>query len=615
MSLFYSKIKLIASLGLKEVILVAMYRVMIKLNLHPVCKIKSDIPSGPFFYETKLPWSDLPSVSSWKDYGSLFSHIKFPLGNCPPDWLANPINGYKSDQSLLPWWKISDFDESTGDVKLIWEQSRMDWVLAFAQRARNGDKNSLASLNSWLTDWIEKNPPYLGANWKCGQEASIRVIHLCSAVLILGQELKPLPSLMHLIDLHLRRIEPTIHYAMAQNNNHGTSEAAALYIGGSFLSSNGYKDGESWEMLGRYWLENRSDKLIENDGSFSQYSLNYHRMLLDTFSIVEVWRQKIKGSFFSQKFYDKTRLATLWLYQMVEPSSGDGPNSGANDGTRLLQLTDSNYRDYRPTIQLAMTLFHKRTAYIEQGPWLLQLAWLGIPAATTKPPVFSNCDYDDGGYKLLRYGKAMMMLRLAQFRYRPSQSDVLHIDLWVNGVNIFRDAGSFSYNSKPDHSAYFAGTVSHNTIQFDDRDQMPKLARFLFGNWLKMDHFSQISKFNDRVSCSAGYQDYLGSKHHRKVNLCKSSLHVEDEVSGFANKAVLRWRIHNSDWRIESTPEGVFLSDGINKLTVTSDVPIIRADIVDGWESLFYMHKQVVPVLEVEIGLAGIISSEFSWTS
>ena len=103
MSLFLSRVKLIASLGLKEVILVTIYRVMIKLSLHPVCKVKSHIPTGSFFSKSQLPRSDLPAVSSWQDYGSLFSHIKFPLGNCPPDWLANPISGDSGDRSLLPW--------------------------------------------------------------------------------------------------------------------------------------------------------------------------------------------------------------------------------------------------------------------------------------------------------------------------------------------------------------------------------------------------------------------------------------------------------------------------------------------------------------------------------
>ena len=47
--------------------------------------------------------------------------------------------------------------------------------------------------------------------------------------------------------------------------------------------------------MGRYGtnLARRSSaQLIGRDGSFSQYSLNYHRLMLDTFCIVEIWRQE-----------------------------------------------------------------------------------------------------------------------------------------------------------------------------------------------------------------------------------------------------------------------------------------------------------------------------------
>ncbi len=317
MLLIWIKFKSILNLGLIEVIKVIFYRLSIKLSIHPVCKLKGHAPAGPFFGTSRLKKLGLPAVSSWDSYGSLFSHINIPLGESPPDWLANPITGDKFEFDLAPWWKISDFEEKTGDIKLIWEQSRMDWVLAFAQRARNGDQKSLNRLNIWLGHWLEKNPPYFGANWKCGQEASIRVIHLCCAALILGQETHSLSGLQQLIRLHLRRVSPTIHYAIAQNNNHGTSEAAALFIGGSFLCSLGCSDGERWERLGRYWLENRTKKLIGKDGSFSQYSLNYHRMLLDTLSIVEVWRQRLELPSFSSSFYNKAQLAASWLYQMI----------------------------------------------------------------------------------------------------------------------------------------------------------------------------------------------------------------------------------------------------------------------------------------------------------
>ena len=586
---------------------------MIKLGCHPVCKIKSAIPNGPFFEKSRLLESSLSALSDWDTTGRLFSHLKIDLEDKPPCWLKNPINGDEFPSQRVPWWKISDFDDSIGDIKLVWEQSRMNWVVAFAQRARNGDSRSLDRLNLWLSDWLDSNPPYLGPNWKCGQEASIRVIHLCSAALILGQERGSLLGLQDLIRLHLRRIAPTIHYAIAQNNNHGTSEAAALFIGGSWLTALGALDGEKYEKLGRKWLQDRASKLIEKDGSFSQYSLNYHRMALDTFSIVEVWLRSLNLESLPPTFYNSAVQATSWLYQMVSPACGDGPNLGANDGSLILQLTDSSYRDYRPSIQLASALFEGRRAYSKTGLWDLHLAWLGITNYESDPPRYLNCDYDFGGYKILRSADADVIFRYPKFRYRPSQADAMHIDLWVNGINVLSDAGSYSYNSIPDMSGYFNGTASHNTVQFDDRDQMPKLGRFLFGSWLKSKHVSPISVSEAGVSCSASYRDYRGAEHLRQVNLDDTGLIVSDYVKGFKRKAVIRWRLPDSHWILENTLDGVQVSNGVNVLTVKSDIPFLRAEIVEGWKSLFYMQKVSISVLEVEIGSADTISTEVSW--
>lgn len=613
MMLFWIRLKSIVDLGLTEVFKVAVYRLLIKLRIHPVCRIKGYSSSGVFFGASILPKLGLSSISSWDSSGSLFSYIDVPLDESPPNWQANPITGIKSEFHLTPWWEISDFEEKTGDVKLVWEMSRMDWVVAFAQRARNGDHKSLDRLNTWLAHWLDNNPPYLGVNWKCGQEASIRVIHLCCAALILGQERSSLLGLQELIRLHLRRIAPTIHYAIAQNNNHGTSEAAALFIGGSWLTALGALDGEKYEKMGRKWLEDRASKLVEKDGSFSQYSLNYHRMALDTFSIVEVWLRSLNFQTLSPNFYNSAAQATLWLHQMVSPVSGDGPNLGANDGSLILQLTDSSYRDYRPSVQLASALFLGRRAYSKTGLWDLHLAWLGITNYESDPTRYLNCDYDFGGYKILRSADANIIFRYPRFRYRPSQADSMHIDLWINGINVLSDAGSYSYNSIPDMSGYFNGTASHNTVQFDDRDQMPKLGRFLFGSWLKSKHVPPISVSDAGVSCSASYRDYRGAEHLRQVNLNDTSLNVYDYVKGFKRKAVIRWRLPDSKWILENTLNGVHVSNGVYVLTVKSDVAFIRAEIVEGWKSLFYMQKVPVSVLEVEIGASGSITTEVNW--
>ena len=67
-------------------------------------------------------------------------------------------------------------------------------------------------------------------------------------------------------------------------------------------------------------------------------------------------------------------------------------------------------------------------------------------------------------------------------------------------------------------------------------------------------------------------------------------------------------------WDVQSTTESVKVSDGVGVLTVTSDVPILSAHLVEGWVSMFYMQKDSAPVLEVEIGRAGKFTTEYRWT-
>jgi hypothetical protein len=594
------------------------YRLGVRFGLNPVRRLKADKPQAPFFSPVQHTETEvIPVAHGWQFEALLFSHWPFALSDAPPDWLANPLNGERVAAPNRDWWQIPDFDPAVGDIKLIWELSRMDWVLVFAQRAHQGDLASLDRLNAWLADWCENNPPYKGPNWKCGQEASIRVMHLAMATLILGQVRKAAPGLLELLRLHLQRIAPTVQYAMAQANNHGTSEAAALFIGGSWLAALGVPEGELWASKGRLWLENRAKHLIGLQGSFSQYSLNYHRVMLDTFCMAEVWRRHLELPAFSMRWQSRALAATEWLRHMVISFNGDGPNVGANDGARLLQLTDTPYRDYRPSVALAMALFAQQRAYAESGPWEHILQWLGVAAPQAESPPPQSRVADDGGFAILRCGDALVMLRYPRFRFRPSQADALHLDFWLGPDNLLRDAGTYSYNTDKSWLDYFPGTGSHNTIQFDGRDQMPRLGRFLFGAWLKTKWLSPLRTEGDVQSFGAGYRDYWGAVHRRQVHLSERTLQVQDVVSGFSSKAVMRWRLAAGNWQLEIRDDCLRLVDvgaGVKfELLVQATAPIVRAELFEGWESRFYMHKAPIPVLEVEVHKACSLITELRW--
>lgn len=586
------RLSTIRTLGLVNVARVALYRIGIRSKIHPVLRLSAEVPTGPFL-ESSPP--DRPKAipsTSWRDRSLYFSRHTFPLNSdgSPPDWHVNPFQSGARISNDHSWSEIPDFDPNAGDIKGVWEASRFDWLVAMAERASLGDHSELDRLNLWLADWANNNKPYLGVNWKCGQEASIRIMHMATAALILGQVESSSVGMRSLVSLHLQRIAPTMNYAIGQANNHGTSEAAALFIGGSWLGgSQGYK----WAELGRRWLEDRAKVLVGQDGSFSQYSVVYHRMMLDTYSLCEVWRRTFELPPFSDQLNKRLCAAVDWLYTMADPATGNAPNMGANDGARLMPLTDTDFRDFRPTLQLAAALFLGKRAIADHGQWDQPATWLGVPPVTDAMPSATSVSFEDGGYHVMSVDSAKVVLRYPHFRFRPSQADALHVDLWVKGRNILRDAGTYSYSSF--EGEWFAGTAAHNTVEFDQRNQMPRLGRFLFGSWLRAEDVMKVSECNEGFQAAAGYTDDHGAKHHRSVTITSTSLTCIDRIGGAFTSACLRWRLAPDEWKLE----GRRLLGGDVEMEVITDNEDIGLQLNNGWESLYYQHREQIPVLEI----------------
>lgn len=600
------------ALGPQNVARVASYRLGIKTGVHPVLRLRGAHPrtQKPYFSATRrIVREGLHPRQQVSGSITAFGHILVPCGIKPPDWHRSVLTGTKA-QADQPWHRIGAFSAALGDIKGVWELSRFDWLLGMAQRAAAGDADELERLNLWIADWVQSNPAYLGSNWMCGQEASIRVLHLATAALLLDQVEAPLPGLIELVTAHLRRIAPTMSYAVGQDNNHGTSEAAALFVGGTWLESLGGSEGSKWAAIGRQRLAERATRLIEADGSFSQYSTVYHRVVLDTYSFAETWRRRLGLAAFPSEQQSRLAAATRWLHQMVDRLSGDAPNLGANDGAWLFVLEDSDYRDFRPSLQWAAALFLDRRAIAYDGLWDQRLLWLGVdrPALPLEPP--KSRSFGDGGYHVARCGRAVAYMRYPRYRFRPSQADALHVDLWVDGENLLRDGGTLSYNASAADTDYFGGTASHNTVMFDGRDQMPRLSRFLFGMWLPRFPALLAEDGSSSVNASAEYTDHRGATHRRELRLQDSRLTVTDTLDGNAKQAVLRWRLAPGDWVLQ----GDSIRSGrraVQFMSRGSDPP--RVTLSEGQESRYYARKTVLPVAEVSVSVPARIVTEFEF--
>ncbi len=611
------KLTTLLRLGPHNLARVGLYRVGLRTGLHPVLKAKGQPVSGPHFAPLPAQTQAKPQTPPepnrrWDDALWYFGHHAIPHDGKAPDWFANPFGSAMHTHADTPWWQIDDF--SAGDIKGVWEMSRLDWAVAYATCAAHGDGTALARLNAWLADWSARNPPYLGPNWKCGQEASVRVMHLVLAAMVLRQDHAPTPALRAQIANHLARIAPTISYAIGQQNNHGTSEAGALFMGGSFLVGHDPR-AEGWMRTGRRWLEERARTLIAGDGSFSQYSMNYHRVMLDTYALAESWRRWRDLPGFSDTLNTRLCAATRWMHAMTSADSGDAPNTGANDGARLMPLIAGDYRDFRPSVQLAAALFCGARAY-PPGPWDALLAWLGV-AGRQEPLVgqaegtsLAGRSFDDGGYHLMKAGAAVAVMRYPRFRFRPSQADALHLDLMVHGRNMLRDSGTWTYNSQGTHNTedatWFGSTPAHNTITFDGRSQMPQLSRFLYGAWLKAQGVKTVREDGDgRLIAAAGYTDHKGARHHRHVAMGRGELVCTDTLSGRFDEACLRWRLAPGPWRLE----GRRLTGETMQIEIDSDPQGCTLTLSHAPESRYYQQRNDVPVLEVRLKQPGRIVS------
>jgi hypothetical protein len=541
-----------------------------------------------------------------------FAHHWRSVGS-PPDWFRDPWTQQSWGKAGTHWSLTEEFASSGVDIKVIWELSRFEWTVVLARAfALTGRKEFLHTLCVWLDSWTQSNPANAGANWKCAQETSIRLLRFLEALRCLAWDPSAASAIHAFVAAHLRRIEATLSYAIGQDNNHATSEAAAMWVGGRWLIANGAQGdlarfAARVARRGQRQLVERIMRLVSPDGTFSQYSANYQRMLLATIAIVEAWRHSFAMPTPFGDCMERVTAALEWLAAMVEPGSGDAPNLGANDGTALLISPATSYPDHRPTLQLASCLL-QRVRRFPPGPWDDASRYWGVEPQDFPLEVMHRRSRVcmPGGFVCLvgDEQRSWALLRVPSYRFRPSQADALHVDVWLDGANVVRDTGSYSYNSPGPWHEYFSGTRGHSTCEFDGRDQMPRLGRFLFARWLSCEEFRYLDEGFSGREVVAAYTDYAGARHRRSVRLCDSRCIVQDDVSGFRRSAVIRWHLASGPWTLSESR-----LQGPNVLIDVEGSGHFEIRVIEGWESRAYLDRQPVTVLEIEMPAPGSLKT------
>lgn len=518
-----------------------------------------------------------------------FSSIELDYGN-PIDWHYNPLTKVRVDKDLK-WFQIPDFDPDRGDIKVIWEASRFAHFYSFVRAFLiTKNKKYYNAFSEQLDSWVRDNKYSFGSNYKCGQEATIRMINAiitysafkeCNLITEKDKE-----NLSKLIEGSYKKVLSNFFYAhKCIKNNHTLSEITGLIIG-AWCSEDQNRLERAYELLNK-----EIDQQFTPDGGYIQNSFNYQRLALQLMEFNLKISEKTGGHINDQN-KEKIINSVHQLYQLQD-INGDVPNKGANDGALLFPVSSCDYRDFRPIINSLSCIINNERIYQsglydEEALWFFNRDANDLPIKEVEK---KSKSYKDAGlFSLRKDRETFMMIVLKDNKTRPGQMDQLHVDLWHKGKNILCDSGSYSYADPIGKEMSL--TAAHNTAKLKNIEQMNKRGAFFVTDWSRAKDL-KLSKnsFTGTMVSKNGY------KHTRHIKSVDKGYVIKDEVTG--NGEYCEFNFH--------TPYDINV--GHNEIDIYNNDKLICRIIVDvdgeitvkkSYRSIYYLRKEEINCLSIK---------------
>lgn len=502
----------------------------------------------------ELPFEDQAQLKQLSDNilkgkFQFFSSISYDLG---PDynWVTNPDTGFIYDANLH-FTQIKDLDPKAGDIKYVWEKSRFAWLHTLMRSDKHLGTNHGDFVISEILSWIAANPINRGPNWKCSQETSLRILNWTWALYFYKHHIALTETVWNTIQqsiyAQLHHVYQNIHFSrIAVRNNHAITETMMLYLSGLLFPW--FPESKKWLANGKQWLEQEIEYQLYADGTFLQFSMNYHRVAIQLLTWT-IGLSKLHNINLAPVVNERASQSLKFLYACMDTQTGFLPNYGNNDGAIFFPLNSKAYRNYKPQLAaLAQMLGHKQAEAFEDAAWFNVQENGSLPELSIIDGAYN---FPIGGFYLLREGNTLTFIRCGKHKDRPAQSDNLHLDIWVNGENLLVDAGSYKYNTTPEELNSFFGDLGHNVFGVKGFNQMLKGGRFIWYYWSQAKEAEWIKnpqgwEFNGAISA---YQ-YLSKDCIVKRSVFKPSgrleWHIDDEIIGIENQEfVQNWLVNN----------------------------------------------------------------------
>ena len=415
-------------------------------TLYEFCSSSSPVlPELPWRFDAET--ADVDDLLSGGASALGFSWQWQPEGD---PWLRAPDTG-----KVWPDGFFADIDyrhgNPYGDIRVLWEPSRLQHLVALALMAERGPANlagrAVALMEDQIVSWADANPPYRGPHYVSAMECGLRLIALCHALDVLRTRLaRPeiiWPTLIGIVQSHasfiLRRLSL---YSSA--GNHTVAECAALvYAGALFPEMEGA--GE-WRRRGLSILWREAGRQVAGDGGGIEQAFRYHAFVLDLLELVQGLLIHL-GDSCPAAISDAVSRGRTFLDAVTVGTEGPPAVGDADDGFAL-------------------------SPYLRLG-------------AEPVPSVAGTRCFSDSGYSVVSTGERSSLTLLFDHgplgmapAYGHGHADALSVLLYDADREILSDTGTFTYTGEARWRRYFRGTAAHNTVTVDGMDQAQQQTSF-----------------------------------------------------------------------------------------------------------------------------------------
>lgn len=354
------------------------------------------------------------------------------------------------------------------------------------------DKKAIEIVDSFLTSGMDKEH-----SWDDYHAVAFRTMMLIDvwwklrAQNLLTAEMSE--KLLKALEVHGDFLYDYNHYQ--PQHNHGTNEAAALFLLGTNFPS--LKNADQWLEKSKERLGMGIEELVDEDGALIENSPYYHFYTLEKYWEIYKYskrHEQLISPVFDQKIEKMISYATYVLQPNLHV-----PLLGAS-------------------LDREIRLSGQYQEMAKSYPYLNYVLSMGREG---KRPDHLNTLYPTTGEAILRSGwgdgdnfkdQTQIIFDAGPYRTSHSDLDALSFNLYGAGLTLMPDAGLYQYEDG-EYRSYFHGTSAHNTVVVDGKDQ--RAGDAVIGSLIEGDGYAYSS---------GEHKLYDGVTHRRSIALLGEKL-------------------------------------------------------------------------------------------